>query len=94
VTLLATDGAAPLLETLECFLDNAGDVKATAQQLVVHRATLYYRLDRVESLTGLSMRNGSDRLVMHLGLKMARLAGLYPGGGVSSRSADPPATAS
>ena len=77
VTLLSCEGSEILLETLEHFLELAGDVKATAEQLIIHRATLYYRLGRVEKVTGLNMRNGSDRLTVHLGLKMARLGGLY-----------------
>jgi sugar diacid utilization regulator len=81
LTLIAGEGELPLLETLECYLDLAGDVKATAAKLMVHRTTLYYRLTRIEKLTGLNLRNGGDRLLLHLGLKMARLAGLYPAKG-------------
>ncbi len=75
--LLSCEGGEILLETLERFLELAGDVKATAELLTIHRGTLYYRLGRIEKVTGLNLRNGSDRLVMHLGLKMARLGGLY-----------------
>lgn len=65
-----------LVETLETFLDHAGNVKATADALSVHRATLYYRLGRVEQVTGANLDRGEDRLTLHLGLKMARVAGL------------------
>ncbi|MFG1622892.1 PucR family transcriptional regulator [Kribbella sp. NPDC049227] len=67
---------AQLVDTLEAFLENAGDVQATAEQLFVHRTTLYYRLQRIEELTGAQLSNGEDRLVYHLGLKIARLIGL------------------
>ncbi|WP_262380136.1 PucR family transcriptional regulator [Nonomuraea sp. PA05] len=61
--------------TLEAFLDNAGDVQLTAEQMFVHRTTLYYRLQRIEELTGVQLASGEDRLAFHLGLKVARLLG-------------------
>jgi sugar diacid utilization regulator len=66
-----------LAVTLEAFLDNAGDVQLTAEQMFVHRTTLYYRLQRIEELTGVRLSNGEDRLAYHLGLKIARLIGLW-----------------
>lgn len=65
-----------LVQTLEAFLDNAGDVKAASEQLFVHRTSLYYRLRRIQELTGLDLAKGDDRLLAHLGLKIARLARL------------------
>jgi sugar diacid utilization regulator len=76
--LLSDASAASLLRTLECFLDLAGDVKATSAELNIHRTTLYYRLGKVEQLAGVDLGHGSDRLMLHLGLKLARLARLYP----------------
>lgn len=65
-----------LVETLETFLDNAGDVKQTAEQLHIHRTSLYYRLRRVEEISGLDLSLGDDRLALHLGLRIARLIDL------------------
>ncbi|MFS8498290.1 MAG: helix-turn-helix domain-containing protein [Micromonosporaceae bacterium] len=67
-----------LLETLECYLDLAGNAHATAEQLRLHRTTLYYRLRRVEELAATDLRDGNERLCLHLALKMARLTGRYP----------------
>ncbi len=67
---------APLVETLEAYLDLACDAKATADALSLHRATLYYRINRVEEITGARLKTGEDRLALHLGLRLARLAGL------------------
>ena len=67
-----------LLRTLETFLDLAGDVKATAARLHLHRGTLYYRLDRVTKLTGIDLNDGLDRLAVHIGIKVARLWNLLP----------------
>ena len=71
---LLRDGAhEQLVETLEAYLDRAGDVKATAEALSLHRATLYYRLQRIEEITGARLKVGEDRLALHLGLHLARL---------------------
>lgn len=64
-----------LLETLEAYLDNAGDAATTARQLHVHRATLYQRLHRIEEILGSSLSDGDVRLSVHLGLKVRRLHG-------------------
>jgi DNA-binding PucR family transcriptional regulator len=55
------------------FLDHAGQAGRTAAELGIHRQTLYYRLSRVEKLTGLSLTDGEDRLLLHMALKGARL---------------------
>ncbi|TJZ46286.1 PucR family transcriptional regulator [Streptomyces piniterrae] len=62
-----------LARTAEAFLDCAGQASRTAQLLGIHRQTLYYRLGRVEKLTGLHLDDGEDRLLLHMALKAARL---------------------
>ncbi|MGW3495793.1 PucR family transcriptional regulator [Streptomyces sp. NPDC001020] len=62
-----------LARTAEVFLDCAGQAGRAASQLGVHRQTLYYRLSRVEQLTGLDLDDGEDRLLLHMALKGARL---------------------
>lgn len=71
-------GDIDIVETLETYLDLGGDAKATAERLYMHRGTLYNRLKKVERLTGFNLRDGEDRLTAHLGLKLAKLAGLHP----------------
>lgn len=73
VRLLRTDGGQVLVETLETYLDLAGNAHATAERLQLHRTTLYYRLQRVEQLAGTNLKDGTERLCLHLALKMARL---------------------
>jgi hypothetical protein len=68
----------PVIATLETYLDLAGDAKASADQLSLHRGTLYYRLQKAERIAGVDLRSGGDRLALHLGFKLARLLGLYP----------------
>ncbi|MFE5797599.1 helix-turn-helix domain-containing protein [Streptomyces sp. NPDC056503] len=62
-----------LARTAEVFLDHAGQAGRTAAALGIHRQTLYYRLSRVEQLTGLDLDAGEDRLLLHMALKAARL---------------------
>jgi hypothetical protein len=76
--LLELPAEGGLVETLECYLDLAGDVKASANALSLHRASLYYRLEKIESITGLDLKRGDDRLELQIGLKLARLLGETP----------------
>jgi len=69
---------AGLAETVEAYLDLGGDAKRTAEQLNVHRATLYYRLGKAQRLIGADLRDGNDRLALHLSFKLARLTERYP----------------
>ncbi|WP_326610251.1 helix-turn-helix domain-containing protein [Streptomyces scopuliridis] len=64
---------AELAHTAEVFLDHAGQAGRTASALGVHRQTLYYRLSRIEQLTGLELDDGEDRLLLHMALKATRL---------------------
>ncbi|WP_433257157.1 PucR family transcriptional regulator [Streptosporangium sp. CA-135522] len=79
--LLAEPAAGPLgplrehpalVVTLEAYLDRGGDAQETARMLHLHRTSLYYRLTRIEELTGRNLKDGSHRLEMHLALKLAR----------------------
>ncbi|MFE0675917.1 PucR family transcriptional regulator [Streptomyces sp. NPDC058867] len=62
-----------LARTAEVYLDLAGQAARTAAELGIHRQTLYYRLSRVEHLTGLDLDDGEDRLLLHMALKGDRL---------------------
>ncbi|MFE7805835.1 PucR family transcriptional regulator [Streptomyces sp. NPDC057430] len=73
VRALLTPDHTELAHTAEVFLDHAGQAGRTAAALGIHRQTLYYRLSRVERLTGLDLDSGEDRLLLHMALKAARL---------------------
>jgi len=63
-----------LVETLAAFLERAGNVQTTAAALSLHRSGLYYRLRRIEDLTGLDLDRGDDRLLAHLSIRTTRLS--------------------
>jgi DNA-binding PucR family transcriptional regulator len=74
-SLLHDPKAGQLLHTVECYLDNAGDAQATSRQIFVHRTSLYHRLRRFEEAAAADLSSGTDRLMVHLALKLARLQG-------------------
>jgi hypothetical protein len=76
--LFALHSKESLVQTLEAYLDKGCDTKLTAEALFLHRASLYYRLQRIEAITGTSLKSGADRLALHSGLKLARLVGIHP----------------
>jgi hypothetical protein len=76
--LFALQSKESLVATLETYLDNGCDTKLTAEALYLHRASLYYRLQRIEALTGTTLKSGGDRLALHSSLKLARLLGVHP----------------
>ncbi|MFD2093318.1 PucR family transcriptional regulator [Blastococcus deserti] len=66
--------ADPVLSaTAEVYLDCAGSASRAATALQIHRQTLYYRLSRIEALTGLDLADGGARLLLHTSLRAARL---------------------
>lgn len=75
--MLADPSATSLIETLETYLDAGGAAHAAADRLSLHRATLYYRLQRIEEALGVDLKDGTERLALHLTLKIhrARTAG-------------------
>jgi hypothetical protein len=73
VAPLLTEAHRELARTAEVFLDHAGQAGRTATALAIHRQTLYYRLSRIEQLTGLDLADGESRLLLHMALKAARL---------------------
>jgi hypothetical protein len=59
-----------LLLTARTLLDAGGDVARTAEQLHIHRTTLYYRIERIEAVTGVNLKTGAERDDLHLALRL------------------------
>ncbi len=78
---LAGDGALEmfndqeLLSTGEAFLSNNLNVSETAREMFIHRNTLIYRIDKIERLTGLDLRNFSDALNFRILYILSKLKG-------------------
>ena len=66
---------AQLLETLEAFLANGGNMLRTAEILHIHRNTLQYRLDRIGSITEQNLNDADVRRDFQNALM---LLALYP----------------
>ncbi|WP_165861175.1 PucR family transcriptional regulator [Paenibacillus paeoniae] len=60
-------------KTLRFFYDNHGHIGETAKGLYIHRNTVLYRLNRIEQLTGLQVRNAADSLRIRIALMIKEL---------------------
>ena len=67
-----------LVATIEAYLDNDGNVAATAKQLFTHRHTIRYRLERARELCGHDVSSTEGREKLGLGLKAMRVLGIAP----------------
>jgi PucR family transcriptional regulator, purine catabolism regulatory protein len=65
-----------LVVTVETYLENDGNVAATAQQLFTHRHTIRYRLERARELCGHDVTLTEGREKLGLGLKAMRVLGI------------------
>jgi sugar diacid utilization regulator len=87
-----------LVATIEAYLDNDGNVAATAKGLFTHRHTVRYRLERAKDLCGHDVSSTDGRERLSLGLKAMRVLGIASprgpalepgaGGGKVPRSSD------
>jgi hypothetical protein len=69
------DRSNELLPVLELLYDKNGSVQDVAQQLHLHRSSVYNRLSRVRSVIGADPLSGPVRLELHLALKARRWSG-------------------
>jgi sugar diacid utilization regulator len=67
-----------LVATIEAYLDNDGNVAATAKRLFTHRHTIRYRLERARELCGHDVSATEGREKLGLGLKAMRVLGIAP----------------
>jgi DNA-binding PucR family transcriptional regulator len=62
-----------LLDTLETYLECAGNLTRTADRLFVHRNTLIQRLERLQSLCDIDLQDRSNWLTLQVAIKVYRL---------------------
>jgi DNA-binding PucR family transcriptional regulator len=61
--------------TLHTFLHNNGNVKSTADELYIHRSSLLYRLEKIESLLEISLNDPEVRFNLMLAFKLFEMYG-------------------
>lgn len=69
--ILARQPRPDLMVTARTVLDHGGDIARAAAQLHIHRTTLYYRIERIEALTGVNLRTSPERDDLHMALRLA-----------------------
>jgi purine catabolism regulator len=62
-----------LVKTLSVYFESGTNVSEAADRLFLHRNSLIYRLERIQTLTGLDLRNSESTLVLQLGLLALRI---------------------
>ena len=60
------------LSTVNKFFENHLNVSETSRQLYIHRNTLVYRLDKLQKLTGLDLRNFEDAIMFKITLMVSK----------------------
>ncbi|HLQ62227.1 MAG TPA: helix-turn-helix domain-containing protein, partial [Candidatus Acidoferrales bacterium] len=65
----------PLLETLEALAQGRWVRRAAARQLGVHINSLSYRVDRIESLSGLKLDDPETRVAVAIALRARSMLG-------------------
>ncbi|WP_455138064.1 PucR family transcriptional regulator [Thermophilibacter sp.] len=63
-----------LLEVLSIYLSHNGSVQQTADQLFVHRNTVTYKLNKIESLLDADLSDFETRVRLYLGIKAREIA--------------------
>ena len=66
-SLIDADKNGQLTKTLSCYLQHFGDQQQCANALFIHRNTLRYRLDKIETVTGVNMQQLDGLLQLYLG---------------------------
>ena len=77
IVSLIEQGRDDLIHTLDVYLANGGDARHTAEELYLHRSTLYYRLEKLTEAFGGDLSDGETRFELMLSIRLAHLAGLF-----------------
>lgn len=71
-------GGGRLMETLEMYFFCNGNIKLTSEKMLAHYNTIVYRLEKIQTILGMSLDDPEDRLQLHLALKLGQIS---PGAG-------------
>ncbi len=64
-----------LLDTLQMYLNENGNVTKTSEKLFIHRRTLTYRLQKIQELLNVNMDDAEIRFILQFCLKIKQLSG-------------------
>ncbi|MGV2988802.1 sugar diacid recognition domain-containing protein [Vibrio sp. E150_011] len=67
--LIQSDAKQVLVKTLHLFFAHNCDLAQTCESLHIHRNTLRYRIDKIESITSLDINKLEDKIQLYLALK-------------------------
>ena len=73
--LLAYEGGAELIRTLEAYFQHNSVLSQTAEALFIHRNTLLYRMERIGEILKLDLDKPASRLAVQLALHIHRMTG-------------------
>lgn len=59
-----------LYQTLQKYLQFNGNIKETSEVLYIHRSTLLYRLEKIESILNVNLNNSEDRFHLMMAIKL------------------------
>lgn len=59
-----------LLHTLRCYLEDRKDINTVLAKLYIHRSTLFYRLNKIKTLTGINLEDIPELTDIYYSLKM------------------------
>lgn len=58
--------------TIQKFFDNSLNISETSRRLFIHRNTLVYRLDKIQKLTGLDLRQFDDAIIFKVAMMVKK----------------------
>lgn len=70
--LVEADEKGTLVKSLQQYFLSNCDLSHAAEKLFIHPNTLRYRLERIEAITALSFNKIEDKLILYLGVFLAR----------------------
>jgi purine catabolism regulator len=73
--LLAYEGGNDLIQTLNAYFENKGNLSQAAEALYIHRNTLLYRMDRIQEILKIDLDRPTPRLAVQLALHIHRMMG-------------------
>lgn len=75
---LLGEDAQPLLVTLRSYFVHNRNLEKTASELFVHVNTVRHRLQRIEEILGIDLRNGEERFLLELAVRLQTAIGIIP----------------